>query len=111
MDWSYLIERLKVLRISVQEMPTARTIKLEGRIAGPWVAELKRVWPSLASDLDSKKLALDLREVTFADASGRQLLSEIYRVTRASFLADTPMTKFFAEEAMRGRSSVQQEGV
>jgi hypothetical protein len=51
-----------------------------------------------------------LREVTFADGAGRQLLYEIYRVTRANFLADTPMTKFFAEEAMRGRSSVQQEG-
>ncbi|HYL09563.1 MAG TPA: hypothetical protein VEU31_02405 [Candidatus Acidoferrales bacterium] len=99
-----------MLKITVQEMPEARLIKLEGRIAGPWVEELKRVWASLASVLDSKKLSLDLREVTFADPAGRQLLSEIYSNTRADFLADTPMTKFFAEEAMRGRQSVQQEG-
>jgi hypothetical protein len=36
------------------------------------------------------------------DAAGRHLLAEIHAKTGADFLADTPMTKYFAEEAMRG---------
>ena len=36
------------------------------------------------------------------DAAGRHLLAEIHDKTGADFLADTPMTKYFAEEAMQG---------
>jgi hypothetical protein len=34
--------------------------------------------------------------------TGRRLLAEIHAKTGAEFLADTPMTKYFAEEAMQG---------
>lgn len=33
------------------------------------------------------------------DGRGRRILAEIHRKTGADFLADTPMTKYFAEEA------------
>ena len=79
------------------------TIKLEGRIAGPWVAEFNREWRSLAPSLGSKKLSVDLRGVTFVDGHGRQLLREIYEKTGADIVADTPLTMYFAEEAMRGK--------
>ena len=61
--------------------------------------EFDRTWRSLVSSLGSKKLRVDLRGVTHMDASGRQLLAEIHKKTAADFLADTPMTKYFAEEA------------
>ena len=76
-------------------------MKLEGRIAGPEVAEFNREWHSLAPSLGSKKLSVDLRGVTFVDSDGRQLLHEIYEKTGADILADTPLTEYFAEEAMR----------
>jgi hypothetical protein len=31
-------------------------------------------------------------------ADGRRVLTEIYKKTGADFLADTPMTEYFAEE-------------
>ena len=33
---------------------------------------------------------------------GRNLLAEIHAKTGAEFLADTPLTKYFAEEAQQG---------
>jgi hypothetical protein len=85
-------------------------VRLEGRLTGPWVTECDRSYRSLVSSLGSKKLRFDLRGVTHLDASGRQLLGEIYRKTGADFLADTPMTKYFAEEARgQGRDGSKEE--
>jgi ABC-type transporter Mla MlaB component len=51
------------------------TLKLEGRVVGPWVAELRQVCEQLLTD--RKALKLDLTDVTFADASGVSVLSSL----------------------------------
>lgn len=84
------------------------TVKVEGRIAGPWVKEFRRSWSLLAGSLGSRKLVIDLRGVTHIDPAGRDTLAEIHAETGAKFLADTPMTKYFAEEASR-RTTAKQE--
>ena len=75
------------------------TLKLEGRLAGPYVEELKNMWCQLVPNLGNRKVAVDLRELTFADAAGTGLLGEIYANTGAGFLANTPLTRYFAEQA------------
>ena len=90
------------MKISIQETNEAVVLKIEGRTAKPVVDELSRTWQRLAPALGSRKLSIDLRGVTFMDLAGRHLLAEIHAKTGAEFLADTPMTKYFAEEAMRG---------
>jgi len=85
-------------------------MKLEGRMVEPWVTECKRAWLALQSSLAPKKLALDLRGVTFVDEAGLQLLREIYRATRAEMIATSPLTKHFAEQAMR-LTTDQRKGV
>jgi len=76
-------------------------MKLEGRIVGPWVAECERAWLALESSLSAqKRLALDLCGVTFVDESGVELLRQIYGATRAHIVANSPLTKYFAERAM-----------
>jgi anti-anti-sigma regulatory factor len=77
------------------------TLKLEGKLAGVRVLELNRVWQALEPSLGSRKLSVDLRGVTFADSKGKQALAEIHSRTGATFLADTPLTKYFAEEAQQ----------
>jgi len=99
-----------MLRITIHEGSKARTIQLEGKITGPWVEEFDRTWHSLASLLGSKKLRLDLRGVAFVDARGQQLLREIYQETNACFLANSPLTKYFAEEAMLHSTKHGREG-
>jgi anti-anti-sigma regulatory factor len=75
------------------------TLKIEGRLAGLHVPELHRAWQGLAPSLESGKLSVDLRGVTFVDATGKQVLAEIHARTGADFLADTPLTRHFAEQA------------
>jgi ABC-type transporter Mla MlaB component len=91
-----------MLRISIQELPDAVTMKLEGRVSGPWTAELSRAWQSLETSLGSKRLSVDLSGLDFVDVGGEELLREIHQKTRADFIADSPLAKYFAEQAMSG---------
>jgi hypothetical protein len=97
-----------MLKITIHKDQRTHTIKLEGKIGGPWVEELERTWTALAPALGSKKLQLDLRGVAFADDKGRKLLHEIYQKTHAAFLTDSPLTKYFAEEAIEPRNQKQE---
>ena len=74
-------------------------MRLDGRVTGAGVEECNRTCNSVLASLGAKKLRVDLRGVTHVDAGGRRLLSEIHTKTGATFLADTPMTKYFAQEA------------
>jgi ABC-type transporter Mla MlaB component len=78
------------------------TMKIEGKIAGPKVSALNQAWQVLAASLGQRKLVVDLRGVTHVDGTGRNLLAEIHGSTGAEFVADTPLTKYFAEEAQQG---------
>ncbi len=100
-----------MLRITVNENPETVVIKLEGRVAGPWAAELGRVWEEKAPVVAKKKLALDLRETTFADAGGMRVLKAIYSQTGAAFLTGTPWTQYLAEEvASKNEEQTETEG-
>jgi len=88
------------LKITIIEGEQGAVIKLEGRIAGPYAAELGRTWKEKGTALATHKLSLDLRGVTYSDASGTQALREIYQQTGASFIAGDPWTHFLAEQAM-----------
>jgi len=90
-----------MLRISIDENVEALEMKLEGRVAGPWVAELNRVWVETAPRLASRKLILDLSSVTYADAGGTHVLGQIYAQTRAELLAGTVWTQSLAEQITR----------
>ena len=91
-----------MLRISIEETVEALEMKLEGRVAGPWAAELGRVWVETAPRLATRKLILDLSNVTYADAGGTHLLGQIYSQTRAELLAGTLWAQSLAEQITRG---------
>jgi anti-anti-sigma regulatory factor len=89
------------LRITVQESADTLVVKLEGRVVGPWAVELDRLWEQTSPSLASRKLSLDLRETTYADANGIQILRAIYFQTEASILTSTPWTQYLADEITR----------
>ena len=63
-----------MLKISQAEKAThSVTLKLEGRVVGEWVGELRQVCETLLTE--GRSLKLDLADVTFADASGVSALS------------------------------------
>jgi|SRR4249919_2997884 hypothetical protein len=105
------MDQATMLKITVEESKVAETIKLEGKIAGPWVEELNRTWQALMPSLGRKQLHLDMRGVGFVDGKGRHLLREIYQQTNACFHTDSPLTRYFADEAMRQSPKDGEEGV
>jgi hypothetical protein len=88
-----------VLRITIKEEAKMVLVKLEGRIVGPWTAELDRTWRLLGPSLNDKKLSVNLCDATYVDHEGRGILADIYRQTHAQFEADKPLIQYFAEEA------------
>jgi len=90
------------MRITIHQNEDLVTLKIDGKVADSLVGEFRRAWQELTHSLGSRKLSVDLREVTFMDSTARQLLCEIEAKTGADFIADRPLTKYYAEEAMRG---------
>ena len=105
-------ERQKILKISTQDGGFGVvTLKIEGRIVGEWASELDRTWASLMPSLDAKKLCIDICGVLYVDESGRQTLRKIVETTGAEILADSPLTKQFANEAKAKPRKKNREGL
>jgi anti-anti-sigma regulatory factor len=67
----------RMLRITVVETNgSAVTLRVEGRIAGPWVEEL-RTTCNVHTDPDQIQLYLELEDVSFADSVGVAFLKEL----------------------------------
>lgn len=98
-----------MLKISINNEVTTTTLKLEGRLVGPWIEELSRVWGSLEPALKMRKLRLDLCGMTFADRNGTKILRKILRRADAGILADTPLTRQFAAQAATTLRSTEKE--
>ena len=78
-----------MLRITFQESGNVVRMVLEGRVAGPWVEELDRVWVEAAPRIESKKLSIDLTNVTYADAAGKRVLRSIFSQSGAKLVASS----------------------
>jgi hypothetical protein len=90
-----------MLKITVENEKEKPALRLEGRVAGPWVSELRRAWALLPTSPAEAPVAVDLCGVTYVDQPGRALLAEMYKSRRARFIADTPLMQYFVEEAMQ----------
>jgi anti-anti-sigma regulatory factor len=67
-----------MLRITIDKNARATTLRLEGRLTGPWVDELERTWRALASDPTDGRVSVDLTDVTFVGEEGKKLLETMY---------------------------------
>lgn len=67
-----------MLKITVKRDETTSTLMLEGKLAGPWVAELQNSWDAERATTTTKEVSLDLNEVTFVDADGKALLTKLH---------------------------------
>jgi anti-anti-sigma regulatory factor len=96
------------LRISTEQNEVSYAITLEGRVAGPWVAELNRTWSEIAPSVGRRRVLVDLRNTTYADSSGIRVLRQIVSQASAEVITSTPWTKYLAEEITRG-SAIENE--
>ena len=93
-----------MLRITTNNCPRALTLRLEGRLEGPWVAVLVQVWSGALPNLNGRPLRIDLNGVTFVDAHGKARLAVMY-AHGAEFLAGDLETKAIVAEIRIGRAN------
>jgi anti-anti-sigma regulatory factor len=67
-----------MLRITLDKNSRCTTLRLEGRLTGPWVDELERAWRALTPDPVDGRVAVDLTDVTFVGEDGKKLLEAMY---------------------------------
>ena len=67
-----------MFRITTDEGPQSITLRLEGRLYGPWAPVLGEVWSGAMGRSQGRRLRVDLNGVTFVDAQGRARLAEMY---------------------------------
>jgi hypothetical protein len=66
-----------MLRVTVVESSRITvTLRVEGRITGPWVEELRAAC-NVHSFPEKVQLSLELADIAFADAAGIELLKEL----------------------------------
>ena len=66
-----------MLKISVIESNTQRRLLLEGRLIGPWTAELRFASQQAANGLGNRELVIDVRNLTAIGEEGEAVLLEL----------------------------------
>jgi len=90
-----------MLKITINIDGKRANLELEGRLACPWVQELRDCWQRARSA--DRQINVVLKQVTFIDDAGRQLLAEMHR-RGAVLVADGCMTRAIVEEIIGGKN-------
>ena len=97
-----------MLRITFQEDPVGTTVKLEGKLSGPWVEELERSWVERPLQ-PSRQITVDLSDVTYIDPEGKRLLARM--MGKGVYLQGTQlMTRYIIDEIRRAGASTGRNG-
>jgi hypothetical protein len=72
---------------------------LEGRLAGPWVDELRDCWQRARRD--GAPITVALTQVSYVDNAGKSILTDMHR-QGAELVAEGCMVKAMIEEIKKG---------
>jgi outer membrane protein len=68
-----------MMKATLVQQGEQTTIKVEGRLAGPWVGELEQSWNEASAGHGPGAVLVELADVSFVDEAGRLLLMKISR--------------------------------
>lgn len=68
-----------MLRITPAEDAQRLVLQLEGKLSGPWVAELARAWAEAQPGLNQREAIIDLNAVCYVDEEGEALLQTLHQ--------------------------------
>jgi hypothetical protein len=66
-----------MFRVSYSDTAEGQRWSLHGRLAGPWVDELRSCWKHVRDRAPLARAIVDLKQVTFIDQAGETLLAEM----------------------------------
>jgi anti-anti-sigma regulatory factor len=64
-----------MMRVTIHESPGGLTLKLEGKLAGPWAHEAQACWQRTLASHPEPSLCIDLSGVTMIDQAGKSFLA------------------------------------
>ena len=67
-----------MLKIETKNAAGQLILQVQGRLAGACVPELRRCWESARAEQPEGQIAIDLKNVTYVDAQGRELLQAMH---------------------------------
>jgi hypothetical protein len=73
---------------------------LEGKLIGPWVAELRKAWKAVNGELESRALVVDVGNVCVISQEGENALLELMS-EGAMFRCSGVLTKHLIQELKR----------
>jgi anti-anti-sigma regulatory factor len=85
-----------VLRITINDETVEQRWTLQGRLSGPWVAQLKSNWEKSHGLNGHRDCVVDVSGVTFVDLDGERVLATMMR-DGAKFIATGVYTKHVLE--------------
>jgi anti-anti-sigma regulatory factor len=68
-----------MLRITIRNEDSATSFVIEGKLAWPWVEELRKCWRRAISCHQPQSIRVDFTAMTFIDSRGRDLLVQMHR--------------------------------
>jgi hypothetical protein len=83
-------------------------LRLEGRLEGPWAAELEKCWRDMLNGASRPTVRVDLNGVTFVDAAGKSRLAAMHR-NGAEFVAGDCLMKAIVDEISAGEVRAEEE--
>jgi hypothetical protein len=72
-----MVAESRMLKISIIERHTQRRLVVEGKLAGPWVAELNDACEKATVNLRGRQLVLDMKHLTAISHEGENVLLEL----------------------------------
>jgi outer membrane protein len=70
---------ITMMKVTQVQAGDQLVIRVEGRLAGPWVEELERSWSEAAAARGAARVQVELAGVSFVDEDGKRLLAKMYR--------------------------------
>jgi hypothetical protein len=64
----------QVLKITIIDSAAEQRLKVEGKVAEPWVSELESAWNHVQQDGRGRRIVVDLSNMTFIDTRGEAAL-------------------------------------
>ena len=64
-----------MMKATIERKDEGTVLKVEGKVCGPWVDELRDCWESLLATTGGHPIAVELADVSFIDERGKELLS------------------------------------
>lgn len=86
-----------MLKITLHDSAREMRFKLEGKLSGLWVRELRQSWQTAASTTGGRSTTVDLTDVDFVDQDGESLLKEMHQ-QGVRLIAATPLIRAVVDQ-------------